>query len=59
MDFYANIDEDSLPEIADMVKAARRLLKKNGCIIGWLDPYTPSEYVGPFIKLFNNKKHEV
>lgn len=52
MDFYDVIDEDTLPEIADMVIGCRRVLAKNGKIMGWFDPYTPDEFVEQFYELF-------
>ena len=53
IDCYAGIDEDSLPLIADMVIACSRLLNKDGKILGWMDKYTPKEFVGIFNSLFN------
>ena len=52
MDFYKHIDEDTLPVIKDMVSAAKRCLNKGGKISGWLDPYTPVEYVDEFLSIF-------
>ena len=52
MDFYKHIDEDTLPVIKDMVSAAKRCLNKGGKISGWLDPYTPVEYVDEFLSTF-------
>lgn len=52
MDFYSHIDEDTLPDIADMVIAARRVLRAKGVIMGWLDPYTPDIFVEQFKNLF-------
>ncbi len=54
MDFYKHIDEDSLPEIKDMVGAAKTCLVPGGIISGWLDPYTPVDYVTEFLFSFNN-----
>jgi hypothetical protein len=53
MDFYKHIDEDTLPEIEDMVLAAKFCLKPGGVILGWLDPHTPVEFCTKFNKLFN------
>lgn len=53
LDFYSHIDEDTLPEIADMTEACRRLLKRNGKIIGWLDKYTPGKYAQIFMEMFD------
>jgi spermidine synthase len=53
MDFYKHIDEDTLPTIKDMIAAARICLASGGTISGWLDPYTPMEYVDEFLESFN------
>jgi 2-polyprenyl-3-methyl-5-hydroxy-6-metoxy-1,4-benzoquinol methylase len=53
LDFYAVIDEDSLPKIADMVTACSRILKPNGCMVGWLDKFTPPEFTKPFFQMFD------
>lgn len=55
MDFYAAIDEDTLPVIADMVQACKRLLKPNGEIVGWYDKYTPEEETKQFNKIFRKR----
>lgn len=52
IDCYELIDEDTLPIIADIVLAGKRILKKNGIIIGWFDEATPEEFVEPFFRLF-------
>ena len=52
LDFYKVIDEDTLPEIADMVTAARRRLKNNGRIMGWLDKHTNGDDYQTFMSLF-------
>ncbi len=52
LDFYSHIDEDSLPQIADMVAACRRILKRKGIIIGWLDKYTPGDFAKMFMEIF-------
>jgi hypothetical protein len=57
MDFYKGIDEDSIPEITDMVKAAYTCLAPGGIIRGWFDPYTPMEFVEPFFNLFDGGEH--
>lgn len=53
IDCYAAIDEDSFPLIADMVIACSRLLNQDGKILGWMDKYTPKEFVGIFNGLFD------
>jgi len=55
MDFYKGIDEDSLPEITDMVNAAQSCLTDRGIIRGWFDPYTPIEFVEVFHELFKKR----
>lgn len=52
LDFYSHIDEDSLPQIADMVAACKRTLKRKGKIIGWLDKYTPGDFAKMFMGIF-------
>lgn len=52
MDFYKHIDEDTLPEIEDMVLASRFCLKKSGKVLGWLDPHTPLDFYNRFVNLF-------
>jgi spermidine synthase len=52
LDAWSHIDEDTLPFIADMVRAARNVLKKDGEVVGWFDPYTPNEFGGLFHRLF-------
>lgn len=54
IDCYSLIDEDTLPIIADMATAAKRLLKPEGRVMGWLDKATPEEFVKTFYKLFEN-----
>jgi len=53
LDFYDRIDEETLSEIKDMARACSRLLKKGGDMVGWLDNYTPEEYVIEFNKIFD------
>lgn len=52
IDCYSVIDEETLPMIADMVYAAKRILKAGGIIIGWFDKATPEEFVKTFYSLF-------
>jgi hypothetical protein len=52
LDFYDVIDEDTLPEIADMVTACQRILKSDGKMIGWLDKHTPGDHAAIFMSLF-------
>jgi hypothetical protein len=53
VDCYSYIDEDSLPFIADIVAAARKVLKVDGIVAGWLDNNTPEVFIEYFFKLFN------
>lgn len=52
LDFYSIIDEETMPVINDFVKASKRILKKNGEVMGWFDKYTPEEFVDQFYSLF-------
>lgn len=52
IDCYAIIDEDTLPFIADMIIACSKVLKSDGKMIGWLDKYTPENYINIFYKMF-------
>lgn len=52
LDFFSNIDEDSLPLIADMANASKRILNPGGSVVAWFDPQTPEEFVEPFNKIF-------
>ncbi len=52
LDFYDRIDEDTIPEIKDMVYNGKKILRSNRKIAGWFDPYTPDEFVEEFFGLF-------
>lgn len=52
IDCYSHIDEDTLPMIADMAFACRKLLKEDGKLLGWWDEATPEEFVSSFFRLF-------
>ena len=54
LDFYTHIDEDTLPEIADMARACKRLLKSDSVMMGWIDPATSEEDVRIFNDLMEN-----
>lgn len=56
LDFYSHIDEETMPQIEDMVKAAKACLEYDGILIGWFDPYTVDEFVDPFFNLFKKKE---
>ena len=51
LDFYSIIDEDTLPAIADMAQACRKVLKSDGELIGWLDKSTPKELTSEFFEI--------
>jgi spermidine synthase len=53
LDFYAYITEETLPLIADMAVACRRILQPEGKIMGWLDEYTSEEHVKAFSEIFD------
>lgn len=55
LDFYDRIDEDTLPDIKDMVEGCKRaqILAKGGKIMGWFDPYTPNEFTEQFYNIFS------
>jgi spermidine synthase len=52
IDCYDRIDEDTMPFIMDMALAARRILNKDGTVVGWLDKHTPEEFVRDFHNIF-------
>jgi len=52
IDCYDRIDEDTMPIIYDMALAAKRILAKDGVVIGWLDKHTPEEFVKKFYNAF-------
>ena len=54
LDFYGLIDEDTLPAIADMAVACKRILKPDGYMVGWLDMATPEMFAKQFFQIFDN-----
>jgi len=52
LDFWNVVDEDTLPDIKVYVELSRRVLKPNGEVLGWFDPYTPEEFVSEFERIF-------
>jgi spermidine synthase len=54
IDCYSAIDEETLPLIADMIYAAKRVLKDKGIVMGWFDKATPEEFVKTFYGLFED-----
>jgi len=53
IDCYSIIDEDTLPMIADISIAARRILNNGGEVVGWFDKATPEKFVQMFYSLFD------
>lgn len=49
---YSKVDSITLPLIADVVRAAKRVKTFNGSIIGWLDDDTEEALVSDFFSLF-------
>jgi len=54
IDCYDRIDEETLPVIADMAFACRRVLKEDGEVVCWFDKYTPEEFIEPFFRIFKD-----
>lgn len=52
IDCYDRIDDETLPFIADMVRACATILRPGGRIMGWLDKYTPEPYYSFFNRIF-------
>jgi len=53
-DYYSIIDEDTLELLNTYVKAARKVLAKNGIILAWFDPYTPEEDAQKFFDIIKS-----
>ncbi len=51
-DHYSLIDEDTLINLHSLIPMAKRILRDGGAIMGWFDPYTPSEFANEFYTLF-------
>lgn len=51
-DHYSIIDEDTLEMLKTYVNAAKRVLAKDGDVLGWFDPYTPEEDAHAFFAIF-------
>jgi len=55
-DQYSLIDEDTIEDLTSIVDIAKKhLLRENGIIMGWFDPYTPKEFIDPFYEIFKMK----
>lgn len=52
IDCYDRIDEETLPFIADVRAACKRILREGGRIVGWLDKYTVGQHEEIFQKIF-------
>jgi spermidine synthase len=50
-DHYSIIDEDTLEMLDRYVKAAKKILNKNGTILAWFDPYTLKEDADKFFDI--------
>lgn len=53
IDCYDKIDHKTLPYIADIVTASKKVLKPKGVLIGWLDENTPEVLINSFYSLFS------
>jgi spermidine synthase len=52
IDNYTIIDEETLPEIEELVKAAGKILNNDGIISGWYDKYTLERFTVRFNDIF-------
>ena len=52
IDNYTLIDEETLPEIEELVYEGKKLLNKGGKIMGWFDKFTPEKHVDWFNEVF-------
>ena len=50
---YSQIDEKTIPLIADVVRASKRITTYNGNIVGWLNDNTEEVFISTFFDLFN------
>lgn len=57
VDCYDRIDEETLPFITDIAFACQRVLKPEGKVIGWMDPYTPEKHARKFEMIFRRINH--
>lgn len=53
-DHYSLIDEETLDELSELVHTAAKLLTTNGKITGWLDVFTPEEFIKEYYKIFDS-----
>jgi spermidine synthase len=54
IDNYTIIDEETLPEIEELVKAAAKILNSDGIISGWYDKYTLESFTVTFNDIFGS-----
>lgn len=54
LNFYKIVDENTLPEIEDMIRAAKTIC--DGPVFGWFDQYASSEDILEYFKLYNKAK---
>lgn len=54
LDFYSLINDKTLPMIADIAIAARRVVRYNGRVVGRPDPYAQNSFLDLFSGLFND-----
>jgi len=57
-DHYSLIDEDTINDLIKLLPIAKKIINPDGQIMGWFDPYTPTEFADKFYKIFaliNNK----
>jgi predicted O-methyltransferase YrrM len=54
LDFYSLINNKTLPVIADIAVASRRVLCYNGKLVGKPDPYASNKHLDLFSNLFND-----
>ena len=58
-DHYSIIDEDTLEILEVYVKAAKKILNKDGTLLAWFDPYTPEEDAKKFFDILNVRRPAV
>lgn len=51
-DHYSIIDEDTLEMLDTYTKVSKRILNKDGIMLGWFDPYTLDEDAEIFFNMF-------
>jgi len=57
-DHYSLIDEDTINDLSILLPMAKRMLNTDGQIMGWFDPYTPTEFADQFYELFESINEE-